>query len=99
MKAAGPVEIVLDVVGAVPKKLDGHAGDFRNPRRLDHVIVHQPPAETAADPRHVNDDIFFLEPSVFATSARPGSGFWVGAQISALPSCTWAVQFIGSSVA
>jgi hypothetical protein len=31
------------------------------------------------------------------TSLRPGSGFWVGAQISSLPSLNTAVQFCGSS--
>ena len=34
--------------------------------------------------------------SALATRARPASGFWVGAQISTLPSLTWAVQFWGS---
>ena len=45
--AGRPIKIVLHVVGAVPEQLDRCAGGPRNPRRLDHVIVHQPPAEAA----------------------------------------------------
>ncbi len=36
-------------------------------------------------------------PRVLATSWRPGSGFWLGAQISSLPSLYQAVVFWGSS--
>ncbi len=36
-------------------------------------------------------------PRVLATSWRPASGFWVGAQISTLSPTTSAVQFCGSS--
>ena len=36
-------------------------------------------------------------PRVVLTSFRPGCGFWLGAQISSLPSLKWAVQFCGSS--
>ena len=42
---------------------------------------------------------FSATPNVEATSCRPGCGFCVGAQISALPPLTEAVQFCGSSVA
>ena len=42
---------------------------------------------------------FHHTPVFAATSWRPGPGFCVGAQISTLPPCTCAVQFIGSSVA
>ena len=38
-----------------------------------------------------------LMPSVLATRARPGCGFWLGAQISSLPSLNIAVVFCGSS--
>ena len=57
MPAARPVEIVLHVVGAVPDQIDRRAGDFRNPCRLHHVVVHQPPAEAAADAREVDGDV------------------------------------------
>jgi hypothetical protein len=36
-------------------------------------------------------------PRVRETSWRPGSGFWVGAHSSSLPSAQRAVQFCGSS--
>ncbi len=61
MPAGGPVEIMLDVVGTIPKQLHRRAGHFRNPRRLNHVIVHQPPAEAAAHTRHVDRDVLLVE--------------------------------------
>jgi hypothetical protein len=65
MPAGRPVEIVLHVVGAIPKKFHRHAGDFRDPGRLGHVIGHQAPAEAAANPGHVNDDVLFIKTERF----------------------------------
>ena len=50
------VEVVLDVVRAVPQQLDRRAYRLRDPGRLDHVIIAQPPSEAAADAGDVHLD-------------------------------------------
>ena len=48
VEARGPVEVVPHVVFARPQQLDRRAHLLGDPRRLDHVVVVQPPAEAAA---------------------------------------------------
>ena len=52
-----PIEIMLDVVLAVPEQLDRRAGLLGDPGGLGHEIVAQTPAEAAADPRHIDGDV------------------------------------------
>ena len=51
VEARRTIEVVLHVVFARPQQLHGNAGLLRDPRRLDHVVVVQPPAEAAAAAR------------------------------------------------
>ena len=51
-----PIIVVADVVGPGPQQLHRNPGPMGDHRRLDHEIVHDPPAETAAAPAHVHGD-------------------------------------------
>src|ERR1700674_5420393 len=57
VKPGGTVEIVLHVVLPVPQQLDRRARLFRYPCGLDHVVIHQAPAEAAAAASHVDGDV------------------------------------------
>ena len=57
MPAAGAQEILGDVVLARPGQLHRPAGLLCDGRRFHHIIILQPPAETAAHPHHVDGDI------------------------------------------
>ena len=41
----------------VQSSFTGTPASLRDPGRLDHVVVGEPPAEAAADPRHVDRDV------------------------------------------
>jgi hypothetical protein len=56
VKSRGPIKIMVHVVLPVPEQLDRCADLPRDPRSLDHVVVHEPPAEAAATAHHVNLD-------------------------------------------
>src|ERR1700736_4274065 len=57
MKSGGTIEIVLDVVLPIPQQLDRCADLLGYPCRLDHVVVHEAPAEAAAATSHMDGDI------------------------------------------
>src|SRR5262249_36012493 len=40
----------------------------------DHVIIGEPPAETAADARHMDGDLLFIDPQSLRHQSAPGSG-------------------------
>ena len=54
MPAGRPIEIMPHVVLTRPLQLHGPANLACDPRRLDHEVVAQPPAEAAADPDQVD---------------------------------------------
>ena len=57
-KPAGTIEVVAHVVFARPQQLHRRAADcLRDPRRFDHVVVRQAPAEAAAAAEHVQRDV------------------------------------------
>ena len=57
MKTGGAVEIMLHIILPIPQELDGRTGLLRNPGRLNHVVVHQSPPESAAATNHVDGDV------------------------------------------
>ncbi len=57
MPRAWAVKVVADVVFARPDQLDRHAGLHGDGRGLNHVVVFQPPAKTAAGAAHMDDDL------------------------------------------
>ncbi len=62
VEAGRTVEVVLDVVLAGPQQLHRRADRLGDPRRLDHEVVHQPPAEAAAAAGEVDGDVLGLDP-------------------------------------
>ena len=86
MEAGRPVEVVLDVVLAVPQQLDRRADLSGYPGRLGHEVVAQAPAEAAADARHVDRDVALGDAQGRRHQLGAGSGICVGAQNTTLPS-------------
>src|SRR6478736_9934511 len=62
VESAGPAEAVLPhIVLARPRQLDGRAELQGNGSRLDHVVVGQAPAETAAAADEVDFQLFLRD--------------------------------------
>src|SRR6266852_7233035 len=57
MKSCGTIMIVMKIVLARPQELDWNARLLRDRRRLQHVIVRQPPPESSARPFQMHDDV------------------------------------------
>ena len=98
MEAGRAIEVVLHVVLArFHSSFTGAPTCLRDPGRLGHKVVAQPPAEAAADARHVDGDVALGECRASRPPAwRRAPGSCVGAQNTTLPSWKCAVQFCGS---
>src|SRR5215472_3434257 len=57
MKAGGTIVVVMKIVFAGPKQLDGNAHLLRNGAGLEHVVVGEATAKATAGALHVHDDV------------------------------------------
>src|SRR4029450_13897251 len=73
LKAARSIEVVTHVVFARPEKLDRGIDLLRDPRRLDHVIVGEATAETAAAALQMNGDRRVRNAECFGDEAAAAS--------------------------
>ena len=61
VESGGTIEVVPDIVLAGPQHLDRCAGQLRDHRRFDHIVVVEPTTEAATATHHVNRDVFFCD--------------------------------------
>ena len=97
MRGGGLEMAVLHVVRARPEDLHRCFRRARNFRRFQRVIDCEPPAESAADQRHLDLTLSGVVPRNCATCFCTRFGAWVGTMILQRSPSTCAMQFIVSS--